>query len=118
MKIKRYMKWQYMIPAALVGIPVAMAVFIAVGGGVVMLLWNWLLPPLFGWPEITIWQGFGLLALCRILFGGFGGGRGGGSKNISPADRDRVRERMRERFRGAGQRGEPATVDVSPERPE
>jgi len=118
MKIKRYMKWQYMIPAALVGIPVAMAVFIAVGGGVVMLLWNWLLPPLFGWPEITIWQGFGLLALCRILFGGFSGDGGGGSRHISPQDRERFRDRMRERVRGAGQCGEPATVDVSPGKPE
>jgi hypothetical protein len=67
-----------------------------------MLLWNWLLPPLFGWPEITIWQGFGLLALCRILFGGFAGGGGGGSKHISRTDRERFRQRMRERFRGPG----------------
>jgi hypothetical protein len=52
-------------------------VFIAVGGLVVRLLWNWLLPPIFGLREITFWQGLGLLALCRILFGGHG--RGGGS---------------------------------------
>jgi len=118
MRIKRYRKWRYMIPAALVGLPVAMAVFVAVGGGVVMLLWNWLLPPLFGWPEITIWQGFGLLALCRILFGGFSGRGGGGSRHISPEDRERFRERMRERFRGPRQGDAPATVDVSPASPE
>ena len=46
--------------------------FIALGGEVVRLLWNWLLPPLFGWAQITFWQALGLLALCRILFGGFG----------------------------------------------
>src|SRR5262245_10019593 len=46
--------------------------FIAIGGEVVRLLWNWLLPPLFGWREITFWQALGLLALCRILFGGLG----------------------------------------------
>ena len=51
-----------------------MASLVVVTGGIVMLLWNWLLPRLFGWPEITLLQGFGLLALCRILFGGFGGG--------------------------------------------
>jgi RNA polymerase sigma factor (sigma-70 family) len=45
------------------------------GGTIVRLLWNWLLPPLFGWPEVTFWQALGLLALCRILFGGFGGHR-------------------------------------------
>jgi hypothetical protein len=47
-------------------------VFIAVGGLVVRLLWNWLLPPLFGVREVTVWQALGLLALSRILFGGFG----------------------------------------------
>jgi hypothetical protein len=50
----------------------AMLAFIAVGGEVVTLLWNWLLPPLFGWRQIGFWQAVGLLALCRILFGGFG----------------------------------------------
>jgi hypothetical protein len=38
-------------------------------------------------------QGFGLLALCRILFGGFGGG--GHSKHMTPEERERFRKRMR-----------------------
>jgi hypothetical protein len=46
-------------------------VFIALGGIVVLQLWNWLLPPLLGVPEVTFWQALGILALCRILFGGF-----------------------------------------------
>ena len=49
------------------------ALFVALGGEIVRLLWNWLLPSLFGWPRITFWQALGLLALCRILFGGLGG---------------------------------------------
>ena len=49
-------------------------VFIVVGGFVVRQLWNWLLPPIFGLREVTFWQALGLLALCRILFGGFGRG--------------------------------------------
>jgi hypothetical protein len=53
-------------------IPVAIAIGAAVGG-VVMLLWNNLMPELFGLKRITFWQAFGLLALCRILFGGFRG---------------------------------------------
>ena len=59
-------KWIFLVPLALV----AMAAFIAIGGEVVMLLWNGLLPTLFGWRQITFWQGLGMLALCRILFGG------------------------------------------------
>jgi hypothetical protein len=37
---------------------------------VVMLLWNWLMPAIFGCIAINFWQALGLLALARILFGG------------------------------------------------
>ena len=94
MNIERFKKKRYIIPAAIVGAPVMIGIFVVVGGGVVMLLWNWLLPPLFGLPSITIWQGFGLLALCRILFGGFGGGNHGQPKHITRKERERVRQRM------------------------
>src|SRR2546426_3834184 len=30
----------------------AFAVFVFIGGEIVKALWNWLLPPLFGWPAI------------------------------------------------------------------
>lgn len=61
----------------IVFIPLALAgftLFVALGGQVVKLLWNWLTPVLFGFPAITFWQALGLLALSRLLFGGFGGG--------------------------------------------
>lgn len=63
------MRWKmiFLAPLAIL----AMVPFVTVGGYVVMHLWNWLLPGLFGWRLITFWQGLGLLALCRILFGGF-----------------------------------------------
>ena len=32
-----------------------------------MLLWNWLMPELFGLKFITFWQMFGLIALVRII---------------------------------------------------
>ncbi|MDR1332233.1 MAG: hypothetical protein LBK07_09040 [Tannerella sp.] len=44
-------------------------------GAVVMLLWNWLMPAVFGLTCINLWQALGLLALARILFGGMGAGR-------------------------------------------
>ena len=107
MSIKRYWKWRYIIPAAIVGGPVIVALFVVVTGGLVMLLWNWLLPALFELPRITIWQGFGLLALCRILFGGFGGGHGSRSKHMTHAEREQFRARMRERFHQASSNSEP-----------
>jgi hypothetical protein len=100
-------KWKKMIwiaPLAIIAIPV----FIAIGGEIVLHLWNWLLPPLFGWREITFWQALGLLALCRILFGRLGG-HGSGRPNFprrmdehcdnrTPEEREQFRQRMRERF--------------------
>jgi hypothetical protein len=73
--------------------------FVFIGGEIVKLLWNWLLPPLFGWREVTFWQALGLLALCRILFGGFG--RHGGRRSDSgwtPEEKERFRQRIRDRF--------------------
>jgi hypothetical protein len=88
-------KWIFIAPAAILGI----LLFIAIGGGAVQLLWNWLLPPLFGWRPITFWQALGLLALCRILFGGFAhGGRSGIRRRTADRIADRVADRMTERW--------------------
>ena len=97
-------KWYYIAPLGIL----AMAGFIALGGEVVKLLWNLLLPPLFGWREIGFWQGLGMLALCRILFGGFGchsnhapGWRRPWSDRraaMTPEERERFRQGILERF--------------------
>lgn len=34
----------------------------------VMFLWNWICPTLFGLPEITLFQSWGLIFLCSLLF--------------------------------------------------
>ena len=59
--------------------PPAMALFGWLFGEIVMHLWNWLMPALFGLKLITFWQAIGLLILARILVGGLGGGSNGGS---------------------------------------
>ena len=74
----------------------AMALFIFAGGEIVRLLWNWLLPSLFGWRLITFWQAVGLLALCRILFGGLGAH--GSRRHARRRIEERVDERMWERW--------------------
>ena len=48
------------------------AIAVAVVGGLglfVMLLWNWLMPEIFGLSVIGYWQGLGLALLGRLLFG-------------------------------------------------
>jgi hypothetical protein len=74
--------------------PPLIVLFIFVGGEIVKLLWNWLLPPLFNVHQITFWQGLGILILARILFGGIG--RHGSSDR--PFFRRHMRERMAERM--------------------
>ncbi len=52
-------------------------------GNVIMWLWNWLMPSLFGLRTIGFWEGLGLFLLAHILFG-FGGSShsgDGGSKH-------------------------------------
>jgi hypothetical protein len=89
-------RWMFLAPAAIVGI----LVFTAVGGLVVRELWNWLLPSLFGWPALGFWQALGLLALCRILFGGFGGrGFRPGYRRHMAARWEAMTPEERERFR-------------------
>jgi hypothetical protein len=99
-------KWIFLAPLAILG----MLLFIAIGGEVVRQLWNWLLPQLFGWRPITFWQAVGILALCRILFGGLGHyaprshprrGLGGRWEAMTPEERERFREGLRGRC-GAG----------------
>ena len=75
----------WIAPAAILGI----VVFTFIGGQVVMRLWNWLLPPMFGWHLVTFWQALGLLMLCRILFGGIG---------LHGPSRSNIRRRMAERW--------------------
>lgn len=101
---KRLKKLLWLAPAIIVG----MAIFVAIGGELVMLLWNWLTPSLFGFSPITFWQALGILALCRILFGGFGlGGGGRRSHNkrrvverweqMTPEERERFRQATNDR---------------------
>ena len=39
-------------------------------GWVTMLLWNWLVPVIFGLGTITFWQALGLIILIKLVFGG------------------------------------------------
>ena len=79
----------------------AMVLFTFIGGEVVLHLWNWLLPPLLGWRQITFWQALGLLVLCRILFGGHGWhgyGRSSFRRRMGERMAERMAERTAERF--------------------
>jgi hypothetical protein len=52
-----------------------------------MFLWNALLPQIIHVTVINYWQALGLMALCRILFGGF---RFWGGRSRDPGDGPRL----------------------------
>lgn len=86
--------------------------FVTVIGFVVMRLWNWLMPTLFGWHLIDFWQAVGLLILSKILFGGFHGRPGGHTywrrrmierwEQMTPEEREKFRQGMRGRCASFG----------------
>ena len=74
-------------------------------GWIIMLLWNWLMPSIFGLGTITYWQGFGIFFLAKILFG-FGGGDHSGRSEKKKKDRPirdeigkEIRREIRKEFR-------------------
>lgn len=82
-------------------------VFLVVFTFGVRALWNWLMPELFGWHVITIWQALGILVLSKILFGGLRGGSHGDWRSrrriierwekMTPEEQEKVRQSMRGR---------------------
>lgn len=78
---------------------------------ITMVLWNWLVPAIFDGRVINFWQALGILALSKILFGGWGGRRWGAHNamqwkhryydklsSMSPEDRERFKARMNEKW--------------------
>jgi len=59
-----------LIGLTLAGIGLAV-LFALLFGLVVKVLWNWLMPAIFGLGKISFWQAFGLVLLGKLLFGGF-----------------------------------------------
>jgi len=54
-------------------IPVVVVAGVFAFSGVVMYLWNAILPDVLGVHTLTYWQALGILVLSKILFGGFKG---------------------------------------------
>jgi len=82
--------WKHSHPAvkvlAVIGIIILISAFILLGGWVISLLWNWLMPAIFRLPTIDIPQALGLFVLSSILLG-----RGRGAKEFG-------REHRRKRY--------------------
>jgi len=90
-------------------------------GFVIMHLWNWLMPTIFGLRTITFTQSLGLLVLSKILLGGFhrhSGGKHGWKRHMeerfakmTPEERERFRAGMRGCHFGHSGRTEEQTTE-------
>lgn len=83
---------------------------VAALSGVVMVLWNWLIPALFvGAKPVDYLQAAGILLLSKILFGGFRGYSGRTRwhyqdwERMTPEEREKLQYRMRN-WCGSGKR--------------
>jgi hypothetical protein len=105
----------------MLGFALLALLLIGVVSAIVMLLWNALVPQLFGGRAIEFWQAAGLLVLARILFGGFRG-HGGWHwgwrhrmherwARMTPEEREKFREGMRTRCGWRHEHGSPAAQD-------
>lgn len=84
-------KFRERSPIEIVGIIIFGAIAIAglaiLFGFVIMWLWNWLMPAVFGLPLLTYWQAVGLFILLKLLLGGCGSGSSG-SKSSKNSNKD------------------------------
>ncbi len=85
-------------------------------GFVIMHLWNWLMPSLFGLNVIAFWQALGLFVLGKLLLGGFHRHHGGRPRWARHMRWDQMSPEERDRFR-AGMRGRRGCRFVSPDDP-
>lgn len=93
-----------------IAIPIFAAAFVFLVGFVVMHLWNFTLPVIFGIQAINFWQAIALFILCKILFGfGKGGPKRGGPfwmrrsmhkkfEGLSDEEKDRMKAYMRAKW--------------------
>jgi hypothetical protein len=102
-KVSRFLK--------VILLAICVAAAIGVAGWVVMSLWNWLIPALFGGPVLHFWQALGLLVLTRILVGRVGRGPGHWGwrgrmrqdwQRMTPEEREKLRETFSRRCGGRG----------------
>lgn len=86
------------------GEKVALVILFAVAGAgllllfgwIVMILWNWLMPDLFGLKTVSFWQAWGLLLLSCILLGRIGGSSSGSGGRSDRRRRKELRRHMQE----------------------
>ena len=82
-------------------------------GWIVMLLWNWLMPPVFNLPAITFWQAWGLVILTHILFKGGHGHDHTHKHDAHPSWKEHFKIKMKAHFNGNKEESEGPKCQVT-----
>jgi hypothetical protein len=83
-----------------------------------MVLWNWIMPEVFGLPPLTYWQSWGIVLLAHILFKAGGHRDHNHRKRRDEEWKDRLRDRFKTRF-WVGEKAErQETPGEEPHKPE
>ena len=92
------MKKIYIIHGLKIFVFVAFALFAI--GYITMHLWNWLMPEIFGLPEICWMQAMGLIVLSKIFFGLKKGNKCCGHNHIKDKVKSHLgwKQKMKERY--------------------
>ncbi len=105
----------YLVTVHILGGLALAATLALVFGYFVMLLWNLVVPDVFGLMPLGYWQAVGLLALARMLTGGFGHPHGGHGRFRRPGNEDqegrsRAWDNACGRFAGHGDAAPPDNI--------
>ena len=109
MSTRFFRRKPHLIPLFIIGGIIFAAAMAFVLGIVVMALWNWLMPEIFGLTTITYWQAWGIVLLAHILFK-----TGNHAKHPHEEHHDDSwKEKFRSKFRQRMSKDEPSGPDVS-----
>lgn len=89
-KVKKYVTMAFKIFFGIL----AVIAFALLFGYIIMWLWNWLMPEIFGLTTLTYWQAVGVLVLGKLIFGGLGTGHSKNNRAKSRRSREHARKKM------------------------
>jgi hypothetical protein len=93
-----FMKRPFMRIGLILGGIIAAAVLAFLFGLLVMVLWNWIMPEVFGLKPLTYWQSWGIVLLAHILFKAGSSSSHDRHRHDDEAWKERFKERFKTRF--------------------
>jgi hypothetical protein len=111
------MRRPFLRVSMIIGGVVIAAVLALLFGLLVMVLWNWIMPEVFGLPPLTYWQSWGIVLLAHILFKAGGHRDHDHRRSRDDEWKDRFRDRFKTRFWVGEKSQKSATSADEPHKP-